>query len=115
MEDEKEEAEETSEEEEATGEAAEGGTVTIGTLSDPVLLLPTHSSDTASGDIEDIIFNQLVRIDEDIVIQPELAKDWENSEDGLTYTFEIHEGVTLHDVEPLTDDVITDTYKVIIY
>ncbi|HLR73808.1 MAG TPA: peptide-binding protein, partial [Virgibacillus sp.] len=114
MEDEKEEAEETSEEEEATGEAAEGGTVTIGTLSDPVLLLPTHSSDTASGDIEDIIFNQLVRIDEDIVIQPELAKDWEISEDGLTYTFEIHEGVTFHDGEPLTADDVAFTFNVFI-
>lgn len=116
MEDEREETEETEEasEEESSGEATEGGTVTIGTLSDPVLLLPTHSSDTASGDIEDIIFNQLVRIDEDIVIQPELAKDWEISDDGLTYTFEIHEGVTFHDGEPLTADDVAFTFNVFI-
>lgn len=116
MEDEREETEETEEasEEESSGEATEGGTVTIGTLSDPVLLLPTHSSDTASGDIEDIIFNQLVRIDEEIVIQPELAKDWEISDDGLTYTFEIHEGVTFHDGEPLTADDVAFTFNVFI-
>lgn len=112
MEEEQEETEET--EEEASGEEADGGTITIGALSDPVQFLPTHSSDTASGDIEDIIFNQLVRIDEEIVIQPELAKDWDISDDGLTYTFYLHEGVTFHDGEPLTAEDVEFTYNVFI-
>ncbi|MCE7791335.1 peptide-binding protein [Salipaludibacillus sp. CUR1] len=100
--------------EEASGEAQDGGDLTIGIVSDPVQFLPTHSSDTASGDIEDIVFNQLVRIDEEIEIQPELAVDWEESEDGLTYTFEIHEGVTFHDGEPLTADDVAFTFNIFI-
>lgn len=99
-------------EEEETGGPVEGGTLTIGTLSDPVMFLPTHSNDTASGDIEDIIFNQLVRIDEKIEIQPELAKEWEISDDGLTYTFYLHEGVTFHDGEPLTAEDVEFTFNI---
>ncbi len=35
------------------------------------------------------------------VLKPELATDWEISEDNLTYTFTLRQGVTWHDVEPV--------------
>ncbi len=37
---------------------------------------------------------------------PALATDWEVSEDGLTWTFHLREGVTFHDGEPLTADAV---------
>jgi peptide/nickel transport system substrate-binding protein len=40
----------------------------------------------------------------------DLAKSWTISDDGLTYTFEIHEGVTFHDGSPLTSEDIKATY-----
>jgi len=40
-------------------------------------------------------------------IVPGLADNWDVSEDGLTYTFHLHEGVTFHNGDPLTaDDVV---------
>src|SRR3989304_10321464 len=33
---------------------------------------------------------------------PRLASEWQVSDDGLTYTFTLHEGVTFHDGSPLT-------------
>ena len=37
---------------------------------------------------------------------PALATDWAVSEDGLTWTFHLREGVTFHDGEPLTADAV---------
>jgi len=53
------------------------------------------------------IYESLLRYDTDLDPMPSLATDWEMSEDGLTYTFELKEGVTWHDGEPFTaEDVV---------
>lgn len=55
-------------------------------------------------------FDRLVETDTvDGVAQivPGLADSWDVSEDGLTYTFHLHEGVTFHNGDPFTaDDVV---------
>ena len=43
------------------------------------------------------IFEGLVRINEQGVIQPMLAKSWKISDDGLHYTFNLERGVKFHD------------------
>jgi peptide/nickel transport system substrate-binding protein len=43
-----------------------------------------------------------------------LAEDWETSEDGLTWTFTMREGITWSDGEPLTADDVAYTYNRII-
>ena len=48
---------------------------------------------------------------EDLAPVPALAEDWEASEDGLTWTYTIREGVTWSDGEPLTADDIAYTYN----
>jgi ABC-type dipeptide transport system, periplasmic component len=59
------------------------------------------------------IYEGLLRYDTDMNPQPGLAESWEVSEDGLTYTFTLHEGVVWHDGEPFTaEDVVfsVDTF-----
>lgn len=55
-------------------------------------------------------FDRLVEtdtVDDMAQIIPGLADSWDVSEDGLTYTFHLHEGVTFHNGDPLTaDDVV---------
>lgn len=48
------------------------------------------------------IYESLLRYNTDLEPQPSLAKSWEISEDGLTYTFTLQDGVTWHDGEPFT-------------
>lgn len=46
-----------------------------------------------------LIYNKLVETDSQLNIIPSLAKSWEVSEDGLTYTFHLRDDVFFHDNE----------------
>lgn len=53
------------------------------------------------------VFETLTLIDREGKTQPLLAKSWEASPDGLTWTFRLQENVTFSDGKPLTaDDVV---------
>src|SRR5947209_13813190 len=62
------------------------------------------------------MYDLLVQVDPvhwDKVI-PDLAKSWQISEDGLTYTFSLREGVKFHDGAPLTaEDVVASFHHII--
>jgi len=80
---------------------------------------PHYSYDTASGEIIFNVYEALVRWPYGIVdandrdlsysldpakLQPMLATDWDVSDDGLTYTFTIREGVKFHYVGVKQED-----------
>lgn len=46
-----------------------------------------------------MLYNTLVETDEDLHLQPSLAKRWSISDDGLAYTFIIRDDVVFHDNE----------------
>lgn len=52
------------------------------------------------------IFDRLVESDENLDIVPRLATDWEVSDDGLTWTFVLREGVEFHDGTPFNADAV---------
>lgn len=55
-------------------------------------------SDGESSRVTKNIFESLLEYERDsFEVVPGLAHDWEVSEDGLTYTFHLEEGVTFHD------------------
>ncbi|MGY1915023.1 ABC transporter substrate-binding protein [Blastococcus sp. SYSU DS0973] len=47
--------------------------------------------------LENVYDTLVVPNPEDLTMEPSLATDWEVSEDGLTWTFNLREGVTFHD------------------
>ncbi len=93
---------------------------------DPPTLDPHLTADSTSGAIIVEVFGGLVTITPELDIIPDLARDWDLSEDGRTYTFHLredalfHDGtpVTAHDVkwsleraaDPLTRSNVADTY-----
>ena len=48
-----------------------------------------------------MIYDTLVAMDENFTVHPQMA-DWEVSDDGLTYTFSLRDGLTFHDGAPVT-------------
>jgi peptide/nickel transport system substrate-binding protein len=72
--------------------------VVVGLQQEPTVLDPTADA-TASIDyiFSHNVFESLVSVTEAGESVPDLAKSWEVAEDGLTYTFTLHEGVKFHD------------------
>ncbi len=59
----------------------------------PTTLDPAFIVDITGGLISAKLFNGLVRIEDDLSIQPDIAQNWSISRDGLTYTFRLKHGV----------------------
>ena len=57
---------------------------------------------TATG----LIYDRLVEQDADQSFHPHLADSWENSPDGMTWTFKLHKGVKFQDGEPFNAQTI---------
>src|SRR5438093_1764601 len=60
------------------------------------------SVDAASERVRTLMFNSLVKKDAKFDYVPELASNIQRSDDGLTYTFTLHDGVKFHDGRALT-------------
>lgn len=80
------------------GPALAKDTVTYATQLEPPHLDPTGGAAQAIDTVAYLnIFEGLTRFTPDGAVVPLLAKSWEISEDGRTYTFTLQEGVTFHD------------------
>lgn len=56
------------------------------------------------------IFNGLVRFDENLEFEPDLAEEWTTSEDGLEWTFTLRQGVKFHDGTDFNADAVVTQY-----
>jgi len=98
----------------AEGESAKpayGDTLIEASIGEPSNLLPVLASDSASSDINGLVYNGMVRYDKNFVLEGDLAKSWDISADGRTITFHLRDGVTWHDGEPLTSADVLFTYQ----
>lgn len=67
----------------------------------PLTMDPGVSTDAQSSQYIRQIFSGLVRLNADLIPEPDLAT-WEVSEDGTVYTFTIKNGAQFHDGTPVT-------------
>ncbi len=89
------------------GSVAAKSDITVAMQLEPPHLDPTSA---AAGAIDSVlysnVFEGLTRFMGDGSVVPGLAESWEISDDGLTYTFKLHSGVTFHDGTTMdADDV----------
>ncbi len=86
---------------------ADGGTLTVGIGSEPETLDPHKTRAGTDNYVLMNLYETLLSYNPDGELEGAIADEWEMSDDGLTYTFHIRDGVTFHNGQPLTaDDVV---------
>jgi peptide/nickel transport system substrate-binding protein len=94
------------------GGGESGGTMVFGAAGDPTMLDPAFGSDGETFRISRQIFDGLLTTEPGTAdLAPALAKSYEASEDGLTYTFELEEGVTFHDGTEFNADAVCANFE----
>ena len=69
---------------------------------DLTTLDPALAYDQSSQSAISMIYTGLVQLDDQMQVQPQLAKSWDLSSDGLTWTFHLQTGLKFSDGTPLT-------------
>jgi peptide/nickel transport system substrate-binding protein len=95
------------------GTPQQGGQIIIGTTEEPDTLHPYLTQLVTGFDVWVGIFDTLIEYDATQTLQPSLAESWEISDDGLSYTFHLRQGVTFHDGAPLTSADVKASWEII--
>lgn len=67
---------------------------------------PHRSASASSPNWLFLMYDRLFHIDGENVVTPGLVEEWEYSDDALTLTMHLREGVTFHDGTPFNADVV---------
>lgn len=90
---------------------ASGGQLVEGMVGQPQYLNPLLSQrNPVDQHLADLIFDGLVRYGPDGSPEPALAREWEVSEDGRTFTFNLREDARWHDGQPVLARDVAFTY-----
>jgi peptide/nickel transport system substrate-binding protein len=92
-------------------EAMEPFEVVMGIAANVGELHPNLTSLTTDWIILEQIMDPLIVLGPDGTFQPWLATEWEISEDGLTWTFKLREGVSFSNGEPFNAEAVKFTFE----
>lgn len=97
----------------ALAQDAAGGPIhwSLTGVSDLVSLDPAKASNLQDFTVIAILYGGLVKLDENLLVVPSLAAEWSVSDDSLTYTFLLREGITFSDGTPVTADDVVWTFN----
>ncbi|KIP51682.1 ABC transporter substrate-binding protein [Leucobacter komagatae] len=95
---------------EAAGDPVVGGSLTYFANTEPPVWDGQRIPSLNLNSINSSIFDTLIAQAEDGTYLPGLASAWEISDDGLTYTFTLREGVTFHDGTPFNAEVLKQNF-----
>jgi peptide/nickel transport system substrate-binding protein len=99
------------------GGGGDGGSTTLvaAVSAQPDQFDPHSTSAYPSFQVLENVYDTLVVPNaEDLTMEPSLAEEWETSEDGLTWTFTLREGVTFHDGSEFDSADVVYSYNRII-
>jgi peptide/nickel transport system substrate-binding protein len=97
-----------------SGTAVTGESIVCGTYSDLQSLHPYIDWRVASADVYCGIVEPLMKYDSNQQLIPALAEEFEISEDALSYTFKLRQGVSFHNGDPFTAQDVIDSWKMIV-
>jgi peptide/nickel transport system substrate-binding protein len=88
-----------------------GGTLIAAISADPQGFDPHLTSAHSSFEILENVYDTLVTVDESLTMVPSLAEKWEISDDNLTWTFHLREGIKFHNGRPLMAEDVVYSYE----
>lgn len=93
-------------------DTSNGKTLIFGRGSDSASLDPSRAVEGETFRVTKNIFEKLLDFEDDSMeVVPSLAKDWDISDDGLIYTFELEEEVTFHDGTDFNADAVVKNFE----
>ena len=95
---------------EATAKSPDNDLV-VAMQADATHLDPHVSGNGVSNTVTNAMYESLLTFDADTNIVPMLAKEWSMSDDGLSYTFVLNEGITFHDGEPFNAEAVIANWE----
>jgi peptide/nickel transport system substrate-binding protein len=91
--------------------AQQGGVLRVSFTTDPVGLDPALSGTYATNLVTELVYAGLVQYDKQMNIVPDMAESVEISEDHLTYTFKLRQGILFHNGQEMTSDDVKFTIE----
>jgi peptide/nickel transport system substrate-binding protein len=91
----------------------EPGIITVAIYTSPNNLDPRYGTDAVSARAHQLLFNNLVNLDDKMLVVPGLASRWD-TQDYRTYRFALRRGVRFHDGHELTARDVVYTFKYIL-
>ena len=88
-----------------------GGELTEGIVGTPRFINPLLATSDADRDLVELVYSGLLKSEPDGSFTPDLAKSYQVSADGLSYTFELRDNITFHDGTPVTADDVKFTIE----
>src|SRR3989344_2809071 len=96
----------------STPEASKyGGVLVVGFPASPQELDPGLMRQSEVYAITAEVYDNLTRIDEKLQPQPQLAESWKTSTDGLTWTFQLRQGIKFHHGTLFTSEDVVHTFS----
>lgn len=90
-----------------------GGELSEGIIGTPRFVNPVLAFSDPDRDLVSLVYSGLMRKDGSGALVPDLAENYEVSENGLSYTFKIKENAFFHDNTPVTaDDIVFTINKI---
>jgi peptide/nickel transport system substrate-binding protein len=87
-----------------------GNVIVVGTTNSATNMDPRVATDETSQKIHQLLYNRLVRIDNDLRVVPELAESVEKP-DETTYIVRLRHGVLFHNGRELTSEDVVYTFR----
>ena len=97
------------------GKPVFGGQYTYGVTGEPTTLNPIFSTDTVTSGITNLIYDSLLKFNDKLEVEGELATDWTISDDGKVLSFNLKQDVKWHDGEKFTAEDVKFTYDVVMH
>lgn len=96
---------------EEAAESEYGDTLVFAMNTDAQYLDPQIQNDTTSEQVVKMLYNTLLKFAADGSVVGDLAESWSVSDDGLTWTFNLKQGVLFHNGKELTSADVKATYE----